>query len=212
MIRRILATAMFLLILLTGALSAQAPSGLLTRLDRSRSATDPDDVPDVTIVSADRGFQVNTGPATLVWDPVNTVSGSYNLEGTFTLQRPSSHPNYYGLVFGGRELEGASQTYLYFLVAQNGAFLIKRREGDVTTLDVLGPTPHAAVVRPDATGKSVNKLEVRVGADQIAYLVNGTQVHTTPKTGITTATDGIWGVRINHVIPGVLVEGLGVTR
>ena len=63
MIRRILATAMFLLILLTGALSAQAPSGLLTRLDRSRSATDPDDVPDVTIVSADRGFQVNTGSA-----------------------------------------------------------------------------------------------------------------------------------------------------
>ena len=212
MIRRILATAMFLLILLTGALSAQAPSGLLTRLDRSRSATDPDDVPDVTIVSADRGFQVNTGPATLVWDPVNTVSGSYNLEGTFTLQRPSSHPNYYGLVFGGRELEGASQTYLYFLVAQNGAFLIKRREGDVTTFNVLASTPHAAVVRPDATGRSVNKLEVRVGADQIAYLVNGTEVHATPKTGVTAATDGIWGVRVNHVLPGVLVEGLGVTR
>jgi len=198
--------------LFVGTLSAQTPSGLLTRLDRAESATDPDDVPDVTVVSVDGGFQVNTGPATLVWDPANTVAGSYNLEGTFTLQMPSSHPNYYGLIFGGHELEGASQTYLYFLVAQNGTFLIKRREGDVTTLTVLGRTPHAAVVRPDATGNSVNKLEVRVGADQIAYLVNGIEVHTTPKTGITAATDGIWGVRINHVLPGVLVEGLGVTR
>jgi hypothetical protein len=25
-------------------------------------------------------------------------------------------------------------------------------------------------------------------------------------------TDGIWGVRVNHVIPGVLVEGLGVSN
>jgi hypothetical protein len=187
MIRRISVTAMFFLFV--GTLSAQTPSGLLTRLDRAESATDPDDVPDVTVVSVDGGFQVNTGPATLVWDPANTVAGSYN-----------------------HELEGASQTYLYFLVAQNGTFLIKRREGDVTTLTVLGRTPHAAVVRPDATGNSVNKLEVRVGADQIAYLVNGIEVHTTPKTGITAATDGIWGVRINHVLPGVLVEGLGVTR
>ena len=210
MIRRILATAMFFV--LTGTLSAQTPPGLLARLDRSTSAADPDDVPDVTIVSADRGFQVNTGPAAVVWDTTNTVAGSYNLEGTFTLQRPASHTSYYGLIFGGRELEGADQSYLYFLVAQNGAFLIKLREGNATTRDVLGATPHAAVARPDATGKSVNALEVRVGADQIAYLVNGTQVHTTPRTGMTAATDGIWGVRINHVLPGVLVEGLGVTR
>jgi hypothetical protein len=198
--------------LLTGTLSAQAPPGLLTRLDRSTSATDPDDVPDVTIVSADRGFQVTTGPATVAWDPANTATGSYNLKATFTLLEPSSHTNYYGLVFGGSELEGPSQNYIYFLVAQNGAFLIKRREGDVNTRDVIASTPHSAIVRPDAAGTSVNALEVRVGSDQIAYLVNGTQVHTTPKTGVTATTDGIWGVRVNHVIPGVLVEGLGVTR
>jgi len=199
-------------LILTGTLSAQTPPGLLTRPDRSTSAADPDDVPDVTIVSADRGFQVNTGPAAVVWNPTNTVAGSYNIEGKFTLQRPASHTSYYGLIFGGRELEAADQSYLYFLVAQNGAFLIKLREGNATTRDGIGATLHAAVARPDATGKSVNVLEVRVGADQIAYLVNGTQVHNTPRTVMTAATDGIWGVRINHVLPGVLVEGLGVTR
>ena len=90
MIRIISTTAM--LLLLNGTLSAQAPPGLMTRLDRSTSATDPDDVPDVTIVSADRGFQVSTGPATLVWDPANSATGSYNLKGTFTLLRTAPTP------------------------------------------------------------------------------------------------------------------------
>jgi hypothetical protein len=41
--------------------------------------------------------------------------------------------------------------------------------------------------------------------------VNGTVVHTTPRSGMTGNTDGIWGVRINHVLPGVLVENLSMT-
>jgi len=45
--------------------------------------------------------------------------------------RPSSHTNYYGLVFGGSDLEGPKQNYLYFLVAQDGSWLIKQRVGDV---------------------------------------------------------------------------------
>ena len=208
MIRRISATAF--LLLLAGPLAAQTlPPGVRLREDYSASAADPDDVLEVMIVITNRGFQVNTGPAAVVWNPFSTAAtGTYNLKGTFTLLGPSDHVNFYGLVFGGRELERAGQSYLSFLVAQNGTFLIRRRAGDATTHDVLGPTPHAAVVQPDATGMSINALEVRVGADQIAYFVNGTQVRTTPKTEMTDSTDGIWGVRIDHRLPGVLVEGL----
>jgi hypothetical protein len=73
-------------------------------------------------------------------------------------------------------------------------------------------TAHAAIVKPDsATGASKNTLEVRVGADKIDYVVNGSVVHTTPKTGMTARTDGIWGVRINHQLD-VHVEGLGVAK
>jgi hypothetical protein len=57
---------------------------------------------------------------------------------------------------------------------------------------------------------SVNDLEVRVGPDQIDFVVNGTVVHTAPRSGPLVDTNGIWGVRINHVLPGVLVEELGV--
>ena len=55
-------------------------------------------------------------------------------------------------------------------------------------------------------------LEVRVGADATQFVVNGTVVFTAPKTGMAARTDGIWGVRVNHVIPGVLVENLRVSN
>ena len=61
-------------------------------------------------------------------------------------------------------------------------------------------------MQPDANGQSVNTLQVRVNAEETQFLVNGTVVHTTPKSGMTARTDGIYGVRINHVIPGVRVE------
>ena len=52
---------------------------------------------------------------------------------------------------------------------------------------------------PDADGQSVNDLEVRVAGGNVSYVVNGTVVHTTPRTGATAVTDGIVGARINHV-------------
>jgi hypothetical protein len=209
MFRRL--SAVLIALLVAAPVAAQAPAALQLRLDRSTSAADPDDVPDVTIANTAGGFQVNTGPAAVVWNAANTATGTYSLKGTFTLQAPSDHVNFYGLVFGGAELAGNRQSYLYFLVAQDGTFLVKHRAGDDAVHDVVAKTEHAAVVRPGADGKSVNNLEVRVGASQIEYLVNGTVVTTTPKSGMTGRTDGIYGVRVNHRIPGVLVENLSVT-
>lgn len=209
MIRRL--SLAFLLIFVAAPLAAQSPAGLQMRLDRSTSASDPDDVDDVTLSQAANGFQVNTGPAAVVWDGENTASGNYTLSGRFTLLSPSDHVNYYGLVFGANELEGGRQNYLYFLVAQNGSYIIKHRAGDETTHDIQARTEHAAVARPDASGRSVNDLEVRVGAENVDFVVNGTVVHSAPKQGMVSRTDGIWGVRVNHRIPGVVVENLRVT-
>ena len=125
--------------------------------------------------------------------------------------KPSGHNNYYGLVFGGSDLEGPQQNYLYFLIAQNGTWLVKRREGDATTSNVVARTPNDAVKKPDATGKSINDLEVRVAADKIDFVVNGTVVHTQPKTGPTAKTDGIYGIRVNHQLE-VHIEGLSVSK
>ena len=42
--------------------AAQAPQGVMMRVDRSTNPQDPDDVPEVTITAVGDGFQVNTGP------------------------------------------------------------------------------------------------------------------------------------------------------
>jgi hypothetical protein len=191
-------------------LAAQAPDGWSVRIDRSTSAADPDDTPNLKVVTVGKGFQVTGGPAGTFWNPANTTKGDFTARATFTLMKPSGHVNYYGLVFGGDDLGGPKQNYIYFLVAQNGTFIVRHRAGDEVH-DVQARTAHAAVKQPGADGQSTNALEVRVAGDKISYVVNGTVVHTTPKGGMTAKTDGIVGVRINHQLD-VRVDGFAVQR
>jgi len=191
-------------------LVAQAPKVWKMRVDRSTAASDPDAPGDIKFVAMGSGFHATNPQAAVYWNPANTAAGTYTLKGTFTLMKPSGHTNYYGLLFGGSGLEGAQQSYLYFVVAQNGTWLIKRRDGDATSV-VSPKTPNDAVKKPDASGKSTNALEVRVGADKIDFAVNGEVVHTEPKSGATAKTDGIYGIRVNHLLE-VQVDGLTVAK
>jgi len=136
------------------------------------------------------------------------VTGSYVLKGTFTLMKPSGHTNYYGLVFGGSDLDGPNQSYMYFLVAQDGTWLVKRRNGEATD-NVLPKTPNDAVKKPDSTGQSVNALEVRVTPTKIDYVVNGTVLNSAPKAGA--KTDGVYGIRVNHLLE-VHIDGFGLAK
>jgi len=191
-------------------LAAQAPKGWKMRVDRSTSASDPDAAGDIKFVTMGSGYHATNPQAAVYWNPADTATGNYTLKGTFELMKPSGHVNYYGLIFGGKELEGAGQSYLYFVVAQNGTWLVKRREGSATSI-VAPKTPNDAVRKPDDSGKSTNALEVRVGADKVDFVVNGTVVHSEPKTGAMAQTDGIYGIRINHLLE-VQIDGLAVSK
>jgi hypothetical protein len=191
-------------------LVAQTPQGWKMRVDRSTAASDPDASGDIKFVTMGSGFHATNPKAAVYWNPANTASGSYTLKGTFTLMKPSGHTNYYGLVFGGSGLEGAQQSYLYFVVAQNGTWLIKRRDGDATSV-VAPKTANDAVKKPDAGGQSTNELEVRVGADKVEFAVNGVVVHSEPKTGAMAKADGVYGIRVNHLLE-VQVDGLAVSK
>lgn len=195
---------------LVAPLAAQTPAGWKVHIDRSQNAQDPDNKSGVMFMSMGKGFHVSGGPAGTYWNPANTGTGDFTLKGTFTLVKPSGHTNYYGLVFGGNALDGPMQTYTYFVVAQDGTFLIKQRNGEQTS-NVQNPTKNAAVKTPDSTGRSVNALEVRVAGDTISYVVNGTVVHTTPKSGATAKTDGVVGFRVNHVTE-VMVDNFEVQK
>jgi len=206
MTRKVLVAA--LAVTAVTSLAAQAPKGWKMRVDRSTSASDPDAAGTIKFMQMGSTLHAVTPQAAVFWNPSNTASGAYTLKGTFTLMKPSGHTNYYGLVFGGSNLEGANQSYTYFLVAQDGTWLVKKREGDAAT-DVVKKTPSDAVKKPGADGKSTNALEVRVGADKIDYVVNGTVVQSAPKAGV--KTDGTYGIRVNHLLE-VQVDGLAVSK
>ena len=208
--RRQLAALFVFGVMAVVSLGAQtAPAGWKQRIDASTDASDPDPAGEVKFTAQDGGFHTVNPKAAIFWNPANTVTGTYTVKATFAQNARSSHPNYIGLIFGGKDLAGAAQSYTYFLVApQGGTFLIKQRTGDQTK-DIQARTPHTKIVQL-TDGKAANTLEVRVGANAIEYVVNGAVVHSTPKAGI--VTDGIYGMRVNHALPDVLITGLAVSK
>ncbi len=191
-------------------LTAQSAKGWMMRVDRSTSASDPDAPGDIKFVTMGTGFHATNPKAAVYWNPANKAMGTYTVKGTFKLMKPSGHPNYYGLVFGGSGLDGAQQNYLYFVVAQNGTWLIKGRDGDATS-NVAPKTANDAAKKPDANGESTNALEVRVGVDKVDFVINGTVVHSAPKSGALAKTDGLYGIRINHQLE-VHIDGLALSK
>jgi len=205
------------------ALSAQAgPAGWKMRIDRSTSASDPDGTGPVKFTEAGGVFHTENPVAAIFWNPKNVATGAYTLSATFTQEAPSDHTNYYGLFFGGKDLDGPNESYIYFMVSQgvgrdapDARFLVKKRDGDAgpnNLPSISQKTASDAIHKLDASGKATNVLSVRVTADQIEYLVNGTSVFKTPKTGETATTDGLYGFRVNHHLPSMSVEKFGLTK
>ena len=209
--KRQFAAALILVAMAAISLGAQgAPAGWKQRIDASTDASDPDPAGDVKFTTLGAGFHTVNPKAAIFWNPANTASGTYTLKGTFAQNARSSHLNYIGLIFGGKDLAGAAQSYTYFMVApQGGTFLIKQRTGQQTK-ELHPGTPNDIIAKLGADNKAVNTLEVRVGATTIEYVVNGAVVYSMPKAGV--ATDGIYGMRVNHALPDVLITGLAVSK
>jgi hypothetical protein len=197
-------------LLAVAPLLAQAPKGWMVHVDRSTDASDPDAAGAIKFMAMGSSLHIVTPQGAVFWNPANTASGNYVLKGTFKLIKSSGYDEYYGLIFGGNGLQGADQSYLYFMVTDDGTWLVKRRTGSSTD-QVSQKSPSSAVKKPDASGGSTNALEVRVSADKVAFLVNGTVVSTMPKTGPLAKTDGVYGIRSNHHLE-LEVDGFGVGK
>ena len=205
-----LLTVALALAALTPLTAQQAPKNWKIRIDRSTSASDPDGAGDIKFVTMGTGFHATNPKAAVYYNPANNASGTYTLKASFKLMKPSGHANYYGLVFGGSNLDGAQQNYMYFVVAQNGMWLIKGRDGDATS-NIAPKTANDAVKKPGDDGTSLNTLEVRVGAEKVDFVVNGAVVHSAPKTGALAKTDGLYGIRVNHQLE-VHVDDFKLTK
>jgi hypothetical protein len=154
------------------------------------------------------GIHATTGPNAIFWDPQQEASGQYTVTATFTLNKPASHPVAYGLFFGGTNLSEDDQNYSYFVIRQDGRFLLRKRDGKATS-NVAGDwTEHAAIRTPDS-GKAANELTVRVAKDAVTFLVNGQEVAKQPAASVD--TEGVAGLRIGHGLD-LQVDGFAVEQ
>jgi hypothetical protein len=180
------------------------PAGWTVRADKGDASA-------AKIQTMGKGLHVTTGPAIILYRANTDGSGPFHTLATFTQTKPSKHPEGYGLFVGGKGLDGAARQYVYFLVRQDGSYLIKRRDGEQTSDVSKGWVQSAAVKKPDAKGSATNLLEVDNKRDpnRVAFLVNGQEVYATDAKGM--ALDGIVGIRTNHNLD-VHIEGFDVHR
>jgi len=188
-----------LLVLASGEpLSAQLkrPDSWKVRLDAGQT------VPDSTLeyVSMPPGWHVTTNKHSgIFYDPAWKASGSYRLHSTIFLF-PNSKQEGYGLFLAGRDLDGAAQSYLYFLLRSDGKYLIKHRDGDKTR-ELVPWTEDAAIVKqPGGNGDPVrNVLTVEAKDGTLRFLVNGKQVAAQSSSAASNGAGQV-GLRLNHGI------------
>lgn len=180
------------------------PAGFQTLTDKASAS-----IADAKYTVNGDKWEVQTGPAHIVYAPQDTASGDYTVSGRIEQLVKPAHPEAYGVFFGGHDLtDRAKQGYGYFLVRGTGEFLIKLRNGDKTPTLVTW-TANAAVPRQDASGKATYELAVHFAGDSAHFLVNGTQVDALPRKEM--PSSGIAGLRINHNLD-VMVSPVTIAR
>jgi hypothetical protein len=155
------------------------------------------------------GLHATTGPNVILYDPQEDWEGPYTTKAALTMTKPASHQVAYGLFVGGQDLDTDKQRYTYFVVRQDGKYLIRKRTG-ATTTDVAGDwADHAAIQKPNAQGSQANELAIQVGRDTVTFMANGQTVATQPAKAVDVI--GISGLRIGHGLD-VHIEGFSVTQ
>lgn len=212
--RRVLvATAFFALPI---AVQAQAPTntapafpaGWVVRADEPPTA----DLGKLSFTAMSRGWHVTTGPVhAIFYRPGTTAAGNFTATlDAYLFGPPGTYPEGYGIFIGGSDLAGAKQSYLYFVAANNGKFLLKKRTG-ATTATLIDWTPSTAIKTVPAgdKGNVENVFTVHAAKDSVRFSINGVVVATRPRGE--TNVDGVVGFRINHSL-SVHVAALTVTK
>lgn len=178
------------------------PSDWHIRLDQENPdvliGSNPDSS-DIYFVSMVPGWHVTSGPAGVYYHPHSTAEGEYEANLDVFLFDPGDRREAFGMFIGGQNLDGADQTYDYFLIRNSGEFLIKRRTGEETSV-IQDWTASDAIVRytDPAESSVLNKLQVQVDNNSVAFLINAVEVARLGRDAV--QTDGLVGFRVNHAL------------
>jgi len=184
------------------------PAGWHARVDRPDRGQATDQV---RFAAMGTGFHVTLGPHVILWNPANAASGTFRVTASFAQSRqPPGHGEAFGLLIGGRDLDGDGQTYLYFIIRKAGDFEIRHRAGGEIH-DVQAWTMNEAVMKPDAEGRAKNTLTIEAGSAAVKFFVNGVQVASLDRATVdaTGGIDGFAGLRFSHNLD-VHIEGFRI--
>src|SRR5215218_7672803 len=78
------------------------PSGWKGRVDGTGSLAG------VKMMPMGGGVHFMTGPAGIYYKPADKATGAYEARATFTQMEPAAHPEAYGLIVGGSDLDAPS--------------------------------------------------------------------------------------------------------
>lgn len=179
-------------------------AGWQARVDRPNQK-----IEDLKFVSMGPGFHVTSGPAAIYYNPANAAKGNYTVKASLTQTKAPSHREAYGIFVAGDDLTGDKQSYYYLVIAGTGEFTLKHRAG-TETHTLVDWTANPAIKKADEAGKATNEVAIEVGAQDVRFLVNGSEVHKAPRSQLG-AVDGVAGLRVNHNLD-VHVGSFSVTK
>jgi hypothetical protein len=163
----------------------------------SANAGAPENLINLKFVTMPPGWHVTTGPTTNLWREEDKTTGKFHLLATLIRTQAPAHPEAYGLIIAGKDMNTATPSYTYFLVRGDGKFMINRMEAGKRTI-LVNWTDHPAVTRAGGSGESSDMLEVdgKSQGTKLIFRVNGKSVHEIDAGSLN--LDGVVGLRISH--------------
>lgn len=146
----------------------------------------------VNVQEKENAFTFTTGPAAIYYKPAMKAAGDYELSAVVSQIKTVAHPEGYGLFIAGSDLDRAGMRCTYFVVRQDGRFLIAARHGGLV-IPIVDWTPAPPMHEPSGM-KTSNTLVVRATGDEVLFLIDGTPVRRLTRTEA--GGDGIAGVRV----------------
>jgi hypothetical protein len=180
----------------TAVAAAPLPEGWSMKLDPQAASMT------AKFVTMGQGYHVTSGGAAIYYSgkdvqPNVPFAVMANFRQTKKNVGHGDHGEAFGLFFGGQNLDDAAkQTYFYFLVRQDGMFLINHRAGSEVH-KLVDWTASSAIHKFDDMPNAANDLEIKVGADSVRFMVNNAQVHAISRTSVADVS-GRSGFRVNH--------------
>jgi hypothetical protein len=175
--------------------SAPLPAGWVMKMDPgSESMT-------AKMVKATSGFEITSGGAAIYYSTADRQANDKftTMADIRQLKKNVGHGEHgeaFGLFVGGQNLDDpAKQSYFYFLVRQDGQYLINRRAGKEVH-KLVDWTASPAVIKFDDKPNASNSLEIHAAMDSVRFVVNGKQVFALSRKNVDVS--GQTGIRVNH--------------